>query len=265
MQCAMETAAHHRVSLLLCGLFGYVAVTVAFVLAERPGLGIAYFFFVPILLVAFASGGVGGALAGFTGAVLYSAGIIINPDLPSHLQPAETAIRLVTFVGIGTLVGLFAQRNRQLVAALSQLANRDSITGLPNTRAFQNAIDARLATGSPFVLLVGDVNELRQESSGGHGEGDDALRRLADRLIAAKRGDDDVARVGSDEFAILAGVVPGEDGRSLTNSIEDRLNLGGERVTFGWSTFPQDGDNALALYRVADERLHARKIARRAP
>jgi len=31
---------------------------------------------------------------------------------------------------------------------------------------------------------------------------------------------------------------------------------------FGWATFPQDGENALALYRAADERLYARKVSR---
>ena len=261
----METAAHHRVSLLLFGVLAYALVTAAFIVGERPGLGLAYFYFIPILLVAFAGNGLAGAVAGFAGAALYSGAIIVNPDLPSHLRPAETLIRLVSFVGIGWLVGLFANRNRELVAELSHLANRDSVTGLPNTRAFQNAIDARLAAGEPFVLLVGDVDELRQINVSGREAGDDALRRLADRLVAAKRGDDDVARVGGDEFAILAALESAGDGRSRAISIEDRLNLGGDRVTFGWATYPQDGDNALALYRAADERLYARKVARGVP
>ena len=34
-------------------------------------------------------------------------------------------------------------------------------------------------------------------------------------------------------------------------------------VTFGWATFPQDGDNALSLYRAADERLYARRVISR--
>jgi hypothetical protein len=34
------------------------------------------------------------------------------------------------------------------------------------------------------------------------------------------------------------------------------------RVTFGWAMHPREGTNALALYRVADERLYARKLMR---
>ncbi len=34
------------------------------------------------------------------------------------------------------------------------------------------------------------------------------------------------------------------------------------RITFGWAVYPADGENALSLYRAADERLYARKLVR---
>jgi GGDEF domain-containing protein len=34
------------------------------------------------------------------------------------------------------------------------------------------------------------------------------------------------------------------------------------QITFGWAVFPADGENALSLYRAADERLYARKLVR---
>ena len=34
------------------------------------------------------------------------------------------------------------------------------------------------------------------------------------------------------------------------------------RITFGWAVYPTDGENALSLYRAADERLYARKLVR---
>ena len=60
---------------------------------------------------------------------------------------------------------------------------------------------------------------------------------------------------------MLAGLHRG-DARSHALELETRLRLAGEQVTFGWATYPQDGENALALYRAADERLYARKMAR---
>jgi len=38
--------------------------------------------------------------------------------------------------------------------------------------------------------------------------------------------------------------------------------LAGTKATFGWAIHPQEGENALALYRAASERLYARKVMR---
>jgi diguanylate cyclase (GGDEF)-like protein len=255
----MDSAAH-RLTLLALALCAFAGVTAAFVVLERPGLGIGHFFYVPIALVAFASGPFWGAAAGAIATSLYSVGIIVNPFLPSTLEFEQSVIRLVTFLALGILIGVFARRNRSLVTELSRLADRDSITGLPNTRGFQNAIERRLSVGEPFALLVGDVDELRRINNGGREQGDDALRRLADRLVSAKRMTDDVARVGGDEFAVLTNL-EGPDARTLALRTEGQLRLLGESITFGWASYPRDGDNALALYRAADERLYARKVA----
>ncbi len=254
----MVTAARHRVSLLALSLVMYVVVTALLLTVERPGLGLGYFYYFPIALTAFATGPVAGAAAGVAAAALYNMSLVLNPNLPSHLQPEQTAIRLVVYASMGLLIGWFSRRNRELVGQLRRLADRDSVTSLPNTRSFQKAIDARLETGRPFALVVGNIDELND----GDEDGDDLLRRLADRLLAAKRTTDDVARVGGDEFAILGGLDGGEDARTLALTLEERITLAGDSVTFGWAQYPADGENALALYRAADERLYARKVSR---
>ena len=160
------------------------------------------------------------------------------------------------------LIGWFASSKRGLVAELSRLAERDALTGLPNTRSFEAAIERRFADGRPFALLLGDVDSLGEiNSRDGRSGGDEALRRLADVLTQAKRPEDEVARVGGDEFAILA---PCETGgaRELALGLERLLAFSGAAITFGWATSPREGRNALALYRAADERLYARKLAR---
>lgn len=256
----MDFAAPRLTLLALAGL-AFVSVTVAFDLVERPGLGIGHFYYVPVALVALASGPVLGGAAGLLAAGLYDVALYLPPHVSSALYGEEIAIRGLTFTSVGVLIGWFARRNRALLEELSALADRDSVTGLPNTRAFQTAIDARLERAAPFVLLIGDVDELRHSNADGRDHGDAALRRLADRLLLSKRAEDDVARVGGDEFAILA-TLGSHDGRTLTLAIEQQLNFGGDSVTFGWATFPQDSDNAFGLYRAADERLYARKVAR---
>jgi diguanylate cyclase (GGDEF)-like protein len=254
----MVTAARHRVSLLALSLVLYAVVTTLLLTLERPGLGLGHLYYFPIALVAFATGPFVGALAGASAALLFNASVILNPNLPSHLHPEQTAIRLVVYASMGVLIGWFSRRNRQLVGQLQKLADRDSVTSLPNTRSFQKAIDARLDTGEPFALVVGNIDELES----GDQTVDDVLLRLADRLLAAKRTTDDVARVGGDEFAILGALDGGEDARTLALTLEERITLAGDSVTFGWAQYPGDGENALALYRAADERLYARKVSR---
>ena len=254
--------APHRLPLLALAAASFALVTVAFVLVERPGLGLGHLYYIPIVLVAFASGPVLGGLSGVLAAVLYNVGILISPRIPSTFEFEQTVIRLIIYTAIGVLIGFFVRRNRSLLAQMSQLADRDSVTGLPNTRAFQTAIERRLAVEESFTLLVGDIDELRRTNASGRERGDDALRRLADRLVALKRVGDDVARVGGDEFAVLATLAAAGDSRLLAIGTEKQLRLWGEDVTFGWATYPQDGTNALALYSAAEERLYARKVAR---
>src|SRR4051812_37814826 len=138
------------------------AITSIFIRFEHPGLGIGHLFYIPIVLVAFSTGPLLGGGAGALAALLYNIGIVINPRLPSTLEVEQTLIRLLTFVTIGVLIGMFVRRNRSLLDELGRLADRDSITGLPNTRVFQSAIERRLASGASFVLLVGDIDELRR-------------------------------------------------------------------------------------------------------
>ena len=254
-------SAVHRLPLLALTAVLFALTTSAFVLFERPGLGIAHCFYFAVALAAYAAGPYAGAAAGVLSVFLMDIGIALSPRLRTTFPIEQNAIRLVSFVGVGLLIGWFARSHRVLVTELSQLADRDDVTRLPNTRAFEVAIEARFAAGDEFALLVGDVDELRRHNDIGREAGDEVLRRLADRLIAAKRVDDDVARVGGDEFAILA-TLGAEDGKSLALGIERHLGFAGDSVTFGWATYPQDGENALALYRAADERLYARKVAR---
>jgi diguanylate cyclase (GGDEF)-like protein len=252
------TAAHRRPLLLALALAGYVTVFALFATVERPGLGIGHFFYVPVALVAIATGPIAGAAAGVVATVLYIVGIVVNHNIPTAIPVAATLIRLCTFATVGVIAGAYARSNRELVRELSQLAERDSLTGLPNTRSFEVSIETRLARGDDFTLLVGDVDELREVNR--EGDGDDLLRQIADMLVAAKRPEDHVSRIGGDEFAVLAGGP--ETGRTLALKLERLLELGGLSVTFGWSTFRRDGETALALYRAADERLYARKVAR---
>lgn len=234
------------------------------VVYERPGLGLGHFFYLAIALAAMAAGPTIGAAAGAVATGLYVAGVLVNTHLPSHeILTAGTMTRGVTFVTIGALIGWFASRNRSMVDELRVLAERDVLTGLPNTRAFEAAITRRLAGGRPFALLLADMDALKDfNRDEGFAAGNDALRRLADGIANALGPDDDVARVGSDEFAILASAQGSDVAARLATRLERVLADERSKATLGWAAYPQEGDNALALYRAASERLYARKVMR---
>lgn len=257
-------AALSRRLLIFAALASSALVFVCFLVYERPGLGIGHFYYLAIALAAMAGGAGLGATAGGVATGLYVAGVLINQHMPSReLLTTGTVTRGVTYVTVGALIGWFASRNRAMVSELRVLAERDVLTGLPNTRAFELAITRRLASGHPFALLVADLDALKDfNRDEGFTAGNDALRRLADRLATSLGPDDDVARVGSDEFAILASVQTSEGAAQLAARLERMLVDDRTKATLGWAAFPQEGDNALALYRAASERLYARKVMR---
>jgi GGDEF domain-containing protein len=246
-----------RHALLACACGSAVAIYGAFLLYERPGLGIGHFYYVSILLAALATGPFLGAAAGATATLLYATGVLLNPAIASsEVLSASTTIRFVTYVAVGAVTGYFAKSSRQATAELRVLADRDAVTGLPNTRAFERAIGKRLETQLPFVLLVAGV-----ESQTATAEA--SLNSVAERLILALEPEDEVARIGHHEFAVLSPLNRPDGARRLAAHLQRALASSPVEVTFGWATFPQDGDNALSLYRAADERLYARRVITR--
>lgn len=260
----MNAAHAHRSLVLGSAIACYAVVFAAFVLFEVPGLGIAHFFYLPVAALALTGGARRGILAGAIASTLFTCGVLVNPGISPHeILSVTTPIRFVTFTCVGALIGWFSSRDRALVEQLRILAGRDFLTGLPNTRAFEAAIARRLEARAPFALLLGDMDGLKAiNDSRGHAEGNDALRRLAFVLTGSLRLEDEVARVGGDEFAVLTVVGREEDAAALAARLETALALEGTAMTFGWALFPVDGENALSLYRAADERLYARKHAR---
>jgi GGDEF domain-containing protein len=251
-----------RRTLLEAAVVCYAAVFALYLLFERPGLGIGHGYYFAIALAALGTDSVGGAVAGLAATALSVVGMYVNPAVPiSHIPTLETVIRLVAYVLVGALIGYYAARSRSLLERanrlteeLGVLARRDSLTGLPNQRAFEVAVNRRLEEGEPFALVLCDLPE-------------DESTALVDRVIAFGEqltmtvdAGVDVARVDDEQFAVLAAIEADRGPGELTAQIERGLADSGGRATAGWSSFPRDASDALGLYTVASERLYARRI-----
>jgi diguanylate cyclase (GGDEF)-like protein len=260
----VPAATFRRRLLVVVALGLYALVFAAFVLFEVPGLGLGHFFYIPVALLALAGGTRIGLLGGAVATGLYALAIVLTPRLPTRdVLTAATAIRLMTYSSCGILVGWFASQHRRHVEQLRELAERDFLTGILNTRVFDEALARRCQAERPFVILLGDVDNLKEiNDTHGHAAGNAELRRLAETLTRLLRPGDDLARVGGDEFAILTDVRTSE-AAELCSGLRGMLAAEDLHMTFGWAALPDDGVGALELFRKADDRLYAAKLIQR--
>jgi diguanylate cyclase (GGDEF)-like protein len=230
------------------------AAAITFPLTD-PG----YLFYLPIALLALATGPRIGALVGAAGAGLYTIACIRlgTSDMVEH-----GVTRLITYSAIGALIGWSAASNRTLLARLRDHAERDFLTGLLNMRAFESVLARRIEKGSPFALLLGDVDRLKEvNDSLGHVEGNELLRRVARAIDETRQPEDDCARLGGDEFAIMSSLSTREETAAASRRFETIVAEREASITFGWAVFPRDGTDALALFHAADKRLYKGKLA----
>jgi diguanylate cyclase (GGDEF)-like protein/PAS domain S-box-containing protein len=125
----------------------------------------------------------------------------------------HTETRITNLIDVPAVHGIVLNtrdvtERHMLEAELRHHAFHDSLTGLANRVLFTNRVEHALVSskrdGSTIALLYCDLNGLKRlNDSLGYTAGDSALVMVSERLRACVRGQDIVARMGGNEFAIL--------------------------------------------------------------
>ncbi|MFC4638352.1 sensor domain-containing diguanylate cyclase [Deinococcus hohokamensis] len=160
-------------------------------------------------------------------------------------------------------------------ARIQHAARTDVLTGLPNRRAFTEALDAEVANarryGTALSLLLADVTRFKTiNDSLGHAAGDQALVQVAEALRACLRAGDHVFRWGGDEFALLLPHTTLEGAQSARERIRTQLAgcVAGPlplELNIGVAALPPGDDSGAKLLHDADTAMYREKQAARRP
>lgn len=166
------------------------------------------------------------------------------------------------------LASSLAEANREL----AQLALQDTLTRLPNRILLEDRLDQAISKadreGTHFALMFMDLDGFKAINDAyGHDVGDKLLVAVTQRLLLLLKGQFTLARIGGDEFVLLAEGEGPDDAASLANSlvraIDSPFNLDPYELmvtlSIGIAFYPHDGKTERELMFNADAAMYHTK------
>ncbi len=148
----------------------------------------------------------------------------------------------------------------------------DYLTGLPNARSLFLQLDRELARckrdNKTLTVMVADMDGFKQINDRfGHLEGNRVLRLFAHLLKETSREYDYVARMGGDEFVVIAPGLTPEASARKAEQMRDLAKQAGKDVcnedilslSVGKAVYPEDGMDAEKILSEADKRMYLQK------
>ncbi|TKI70845.1 EAL domain-containing protein [Sulfurimonas crateris] len=156
-------------------------------------------------------------------------------------------------------------------------ANYDSLTTIPNRAYFKKQLKSILQessqNGSKIALLFIDIDKFKEvNDTYGHDVGDKMLVTIAKRLLNSVREDDTVARIGGDEFVLIAKDIKSIEiveqlARKLQRKIREPLEIDTHifnvTLSIGIAIYPQHGTTRQELLKNADIAMYEVKKTKR--
>jgi diguanylate cyclase (GGDEF)-like protein/putative nucleotidyltransferase with HDIG domain len=184
---------------------------------------------------------------------------------------AFTSDHLRILLAVTSKMGLAIENALKYQQAESS-ATTDYLTDLPNARSLFMELDRELARckrrNASLTVMVCDMDGFKQINDRfGHLEGNRVLRMFAQALKQSCREYDYVARMGGDEFVVVAPGLASEDAIKKAEQIRELARQVGHEIcqedllsmSVGRAEYPQDGSDAEALLAEADRRMYHEK------
>ena len=150
------------------------------------------------------------------------------PSPAFHDYPALEPLAAVFWMGVAGIIGFsinaLVQQRERLQRQLGAMARTDALTGLPNRRAWDEALDRELAmanrSGAPVCVALLDLDHFKKfNDQNGHPAGDTHLREAADLWSSRLRTADLIARYGGEEFAVLLTATDADQAHALIETL----------------------------------------------
>lgn len=155
---------------------------------------------------------------------------------------------------------------------IEHVAMHDPLTGLLNRLAMERFYEMAASTaersGKRLCLVFIDLNDFKPINDiYGHQAGDEALKAVARALETVTRTGDAKARIGGDEFTVLAQIATEAEAAGVADKVRRRLsfslNWGQHKLqvsaSIGWAVSGEDGSSLDRLIRAADARMYREK------
>jgi diguanylate cyclase (GGDEF)-like protein len=204
--------------------------------------------------------------------VTYATPLVYDADAVEVAFPARVLGFSVAV--IGQTIAMQILKRRLVRAELRQrtYAALDPLTAIANRRAFDHALELAEEIEERYAVVLFDLDDFKAiNDEHGHPTGDIVLRAVAHAAQRAVRKGDCLARIGGDEFAVIAPGAEESGAERLVMALAAEIEaspmpagLDSVGVTFAWAAAPVDADDAEGLLSRADQRLLAKKRAAKA-
>lgn len=214
------------------------------------------------------------------------------PVIRELVVPIMRGVKVMAILGVGNKLLPYTEKDADIASYLADvaweiaqrkkdeekiqhLATHDLLTDLPSLRLAMDRLASAMNIARRYkkgaALMFIDLDGFKTVNDTiGHDAGDYVLKQVAQRMLSCVRETDTVARVGGDEFLIIATEINSPDNAAqiaekVIQTVSQPISINGQHASVGTSIgialFPDHSEDMHQLIKLADEAMYKVKNA----